>query len=81
MTINTQSGPVKGNARNPYMKWLQGWKDGGGWTGATTRWDAWDEAENTKPAGCSWYAYGLIMARSQRRGRQLEAKEWAGLRD
>ena len=70
--IATESGPVKGSKRAPYIKWLMGWTDGGGWTGASTISDAWDYATNSgKPSGCSWYAYGLLMAREQARGRAL----------
>ena len=70
--IGTQSGPVKGSKRSPYIKWLMGWTDGGGWTGASTISHAWDYANDSgKPSGCSWYAYGLLMAREQARGRAL----------
>lgn len=34
MKIKTASGIVSGNKRSPYIKWLQGWINGGGWSGA-----------------------------------------------
>jgi hypothetical protein len=64
MEIMTKSGVEKGCKRSPYMKWLQGWKDAGAWTGWSTLEDAWQRAKaNEKPSGCSWYAYGYLMAK------------------
>jgi hypothetical protein len=74
MEIKTTSIIVRGSKRNLYMKWLQGWVDGHGWTGHTTLDAAWERAENQgKPKGCSWYAYGLLMAREQGFGRKLQS--------
>ena len=74
--IYTQSGPVRGSKQSAYIKWLMGWIDGRGWSGAATLRAAWAEAVDAgKPAGCSWYSYGLLMAREQRRGRELAVEE------
>lgn len=76
MKIKTASGIVSGNKRSPYIKWLQGWINGGGWSGATTIRAAWDVAvSNGKPSGCSWMAYGYLMACCQNQGRRLAGKE------
>lgn len=69
-------------ARDHYTKWLQGWKAGGGFTGGYTLSCAWKDAKAIKPAtGCSWWALGYLMAVCQRKGRELEAREWQELRD
>ena len=78
MEIKTASGCVYLNKRKAYTKWVLGWRDGGGYDGWSTLQTAWDNAKNDKPNGCSWYAYGLLMAREQSRGRELEQKEIYG---
>jgi hypothetical protein len=63
MKIQTQSGIVYGNKRDPYMKWLQGWVDAGAWSGVQTLRDAWVRATKyEKSKGVTWYAYGWCMA-------------------
>lgn len=75
MIVKTESGEVRVNKRGAYGKWLMGWIDGDGWSGAFTLERAWDYAlRSGKPDGCSWYAYGLLMAREQQRGRDLAAR-------
>ena len=82
MKIKTNSGYVVANKRSHYAKWLQGWIDGGGWSGATTIECAWGNAvADGKPDGCSWYAYGLLSAREQNRGKQLAQREIKELLD
>lgn len=76
MIIKTDSGNVTLNKKSHYAKWLQGWIDGGGFSGAFTLEKAWSHALLLgKPSGCSWYAYGLIMAREQKQGRALAVEE------
>ena len=78
MEIRTASGFARGSKRDPYMKWLQGWIDGNGWSGHTTVYKAFKRAVDLgKPKGCSWYAYGLLMAREQGFGRKLESESIA----
>lgn len=80
MIVRTASGSERIDKRSRYGKWLLGWIDGNGWTGAGTVTHAWLYAcETGKPSGCGWYAYGYLMAREQQRGRQLEAREWKEL--
>ena len=58
------------NKRSPFAKWLSGWIDAGGFSGSRTISIAWDYAqESGKPVGCSWRAYGYLMAREQQHGR------------
>lgn len=71
VVIYTESGPVQGSKRSYYIKWLMGWIDGGGWSGETTIHQAWEYGKDQKPEGCSWYAYGLLMAREQNKGKSL----------
>lgn len=76
MLIETASGMVPVNKRTPYAKWLTGWKKAGAWTGWSTLEFAWRYAkESGKPEGCSWEAYGFLMAREQGRGRELAERE------
>lgn len=70
MLIKIASGNVSVNKRSAYGKWLLGWIDGGGWTGVFELGKAWNYALDCgKPDGCSWYAYGLLMAREQQHGK------------
>ena len=72
MFIKTASGNINVNKRSAYGKWVLGWIDGGGWTGAFTLDKAWNYALDCgKPDGCSWYVYGLLMAREQQHGKDL----------
>ena len=82
--MKTKAGTI--NKRTRYGKWLLGWLSGGGWYGPWTVECAWKNAtQDGKPDGCSWEAYGHIMAREQKRGRALARKEDAeyieGLRE
>lgn len=75
MRIQTESGIISGNKRDSYVKWVQGWIDGNGWSGHSTLVSAWKQAQaQHKPKGCSWYAYGYLMATQQAVGRNLA--EW-----
>ena len=75
--ISTDSGPVRGSKSSPYIQWLRGWKDAGGWTGHATVRAAWNNArKDGKPSECSWYAYGYLMSREQCRGRALAEDEY-----
>lgn len=78
MEIKTNSGYVYLNKNSHYCKWLQGWIAAGAWSGWATLKDAWSYARDKKPDGCSWYAYGLLMAREQGRGYELAEKEMRG---
>lgn len=61
-----------------YKKWLAGWKNGHGHDGQATLEAAWKNAVcDGKPVGCSWTAYGYLMAREQMRGRRLYVLETA----
>lgn len=72
MKIQTNSGVVEVSKRSHYGKWLQGQIDGGAWTGWYTLERAWEYAIAAgKPEGCSWYAYGYLMAREQKKGAAL----------
>lgn len=75
--ISTSGGIVEGKKDDNYIKWLMGWIDGKGWSGKTVLEKAWGYAKDKKPEGCSWYAYGLLMAREQIRGRKLTAARQA----
>jgi len=68
--IYTASGPIRTNKKSAYGKWLQGWKDGGGWTGAATLTKAFERAQGLKDAGVSWYMLGKLMASEQNYGKQ-----------
>lgn len=62
-------------SRSHFNKFLRGWRDGGGWLGYVTvnaMWE-WATEQHEKPTGCSWYAYGLIIARAEDEGRRLQA--------
>lgn len=76
MIIKTASGNVILNKKQPYAKWLQGWIDGGGWTGHATLSSSWQRAKELKMSGVSWYCLGKLMASEQKFGRKIEAKEW-----
>lgn len=79
MEVITASGVLNLNKRNAYTKWLCGWIKGGGYTGWATLQDVWNTAKSAgKPNGCSWYAYGLLMAREQARGAAIAEKEIYG---
>lgn len=69
MIIKTASGGITINKKSPYGKWLMGWSNGGGFTGAYTLSKAWERATFLKPAGCSWYALGQLMASEQKYGK------------
>lgn len=71
----TASGLIKVNKKSAFGKWLQGWKDGGGWTGAATLEKAFERANNLKDVGVSWYMLGKLMASEQKYGRQLNENE------
>jgi hypothetical protein len=61
---------LRTNKKSAYAKWLSGWTDGGGWTGATTVCDAFKRAQTLKDSGVSWYMLGKLMASEQAFGRQ-----------
>lgn len=67
-TIDTASGRIKCNKKSAFGKWLQGWKDGGGWTGSATIDSAFLRAQNLKDIGVSWYMLGKLMASEQNFG-------------
>jgi len=66
LIIKTSSGIVRGNRKDPYSKWLQGWIKGGGFSGATTVSHAWANAQRQKTSGVSWFALGKLMSYNQR---------------
>lgn len=70
-TIATASGPIRVNKKSAFGKWLKGWKDGGGWTGAATIRKAFERAQGLKGTGVSWYMLGKLMASEQNFGRLL----------
>lgn len=63
MTIYTASGIVKGSKRDPYIKFLSGFVATDAFSGRFIVDKAWEYAKDTRPAGCSWYAYGVIIGR------------------
>jgi hypothetical protein len=67
--FQTASGMIRINSKSAYGKWIQGWKDGGGWTGAATLHDAFERAQQIKDSGVSWYMLGKLMASEQSFGR------------
>lgn len=75
MVIHTCSGSITISKRSAFAKWLTGWMDGGGFTGAATVNAAWTRAQEVKPTGCSWFALGKLMASEQGFGRALEYAE------
>lgn len=60
---------------HPYYKWLRGWVDGGETPNNPNDDSAWKRAYQIKPANCSWYALGLLMATEQRFGRESGCAE------
>jgi hypothetical protein len=66
MIIKTASGNITINKKSAYGKWITGWIDEGGYTGVYTLKEAWERAINIKPAGCSWYALGQLMANERK---------------
>lgn len=72
MIVETVSGKINVNKRSAYGRWLLGWIDGCGYTGAFTLEKAWDYALDCgKPDGCGWYVYGRLMAAEQQHGKDL----------
>ena len=70
MIIKTASGNVSINKRSPYGKWIQGWIEGEGFTGAYTLQKAYERAVELKDIGISWQMLGKIMATEQRFGKE-----------
>lgn len=70
--IATASGMIRVNKKSAYGKWVQGWKDGNGWTGHTTLAHAFNRAQTLKESGVSWYMLGKLMASEQNFEKQLD---------
>ena len=64
--------------KNGFPKWCAGWHDGGGQCMDQSVARAWLYGRTKKPEGCSWYAYGYLMAREQNFGRALQRDEERG---
>jgi hypothetical protein len=70
--VATASGLIRCSKKSALEKWVQGWKDGGGWTGHKTLEHAFSRAQELKDVGVSWYMLGRLMASEQAFGRKQE---------
>lgn len=68
MKIITASGTVTIDKDSPFGRWIQGWTDGGGWTGSNTIRVAWDLCKKTMSGSKSvqWYRLGKLQAVTSR---------------
>ena len=71
MRIGTASGVITIDKDSAFGLWLQGWKEGKGWTGRATLASAWARAQEIRPADCSWKTLGRLMAGEQALGKEL----------